>query len=149
MNFAIRTDLALETREIYLKKQNKQINIPGVTSSVEKEDPHLQITTVTIETQEGANALNKPIGTYVTIESDELNESIKQIDEKIIQKTAQIIKNQIKVAEINSILVVGLGNKDVTPDALGPKVVEKLQITRHLIKYAPEILPKETKAVLE
>lgn len=147
MNFQIRTDLALETREIYQKAQNIEDEVPGVETKVDDSDNDFLFTEVNILSDEGASLLNKPIGNYITIESKYMNDEVESIDKKIINKLASTIKDISHIVKKDSVLVVGLGNSDVTPDALGPKVVDNLSITRHLIEYAPELVNENTRAV--
>lgn len=146
-NFEIRTDLALETRELYRKASKIDNEIPGIETEINDEDKNILITKVRIISDEGANILGKPIGDYITIESPYINDEIQEFDEKFIKKTSEIIKSLANLKDNDSILVVGLGNSDVTPDSLGPKSIEKLEITRHLVKYAPELLPENTRQI--
>ena len=147
MNFQIRTDLALETREIYQKAQNIENEVPGVETKIDDSDNDFLFTEVNILSDEGASLLNKPIGNYITIESKYMNDEVESIDKKIINKLASTIKDISHIVKKDSVLVVGLGNSDVTPDAIGPKVVDNLSITRHLIEYAPELVNENTRAV--
>ncbi len=147
MNLNIRTDLAIETRELYRSAQKLDDEIPGIETLVDSNDEDYTITTVKILSDEGANALNKAKGDYVTIESKYMNDEVKSIDEKLISKIAESIKDMTTLNENSSILVIGLGNSDVTPDALGPKVVDNISITRHLINYAPDLVPHGSRAV--
>ena len=147
MQYEIRTDLALENREIYRLAQKIENEIPGIETEVDDSDSNMLVTKVKILTNEGAEALGKPIGNYITIESQMMNDEVESMDNKIIQKVADTIKDISHLVKKDTVLVVGLGNGDVTPDALGPKVVENLQITRHLIEYAPEYVKEGTRAV--
>lgn len=147
MQYEIRTDLALENREIYRLAQKIENEIPGIETEVDDSDSDMLVTKVKILTNEGAEALGKPIGNYITIESQMMNDEVESIDNKIIQKVADTIKDISHLVKKDTVLVVGLGNGDVTPDALGPKAVENLQITRHLIEYAPEYVKEGTRAV--
>lgn len=147
MQYEIRTDLALENREIYRSAQKIEDEIPGIETEIDDSDSDILVTKVKILSDEGANALGKPIGNYITIESQMMNDEVENIDNKIIQKVSEIIKDISHLVKNDTVLVVGLGNGDVTPDALGPKVIENLQITRHLIEYAPEYVKEGTRAV--
>ncbi len=147
MQYEIRTDLALENREIYRSAQKLEEEIPGVETELDDSDSDILITKVKIVSEEGAKALGKPIGNYITIESQMMNDEVESIDNKIIEKVSNVIKDISHLVKKDTVLVVGLGNEDVTPDALGPKVVENLQITRHLIEYAPEYIKEGTRAV--
>lgn len=127
-----RTDLALEVRETF-KEDN--VEIQGV---VLKEDydkkKDIRVTTVTIKDQKGADAMGKPIGTYITIEASKLEQEDESFHEPITKEIAKYIRLLAGDIENREILVAGLGNRKVTPDALGPQVVDNLFITRHLGK---------------
>ncbi|HBM79763.1 MAG: GPR endopeptidase [Clostridiales bacterium] len=127
--FSIRTDLALEAREAY-SKENKG-EIPGVEVDVKKEE-NLTATTVKVVDKRGEKVIGKPMGTYITIEAPEL----KNFDQELLDDTsrymARVLEPLIKLDKDKTAMVVGLGNWNVTPDALGPKVVSRLMITRHL-----------------
>ncbi|MBD5554863.1 MAG: GPR endopeptidase [Roseburia sp.] len=136
--YQIRTDLALETQE---KMQEDHVDLKGVRFLEEKVDRNLTISTVVIETENGARTMGKPKGTYITIEAGNMDEEDEDYHREISLQLAKVIEKlaHTKKDEI-SVLVVGLGNRDVTPDALGPRVVDNLFITRHIIneygKYA-------------
>ena len=150
MNKQIRTDLALENREFLKNSMNLEDEIPGVETSFENEDKDLNITTVNILTSEAAQNIGKPCGQYITIESQYMNDEVYNIDEKIINKLSFLLKKLLLSNEKEhfSVLVVGLGNSDVTPDALGPKVVDNLFITRHLFQYRPDLLNNSQKVAV-
>lgn len=146
MNF--RTDLALERRDLYRKANNIKDEIPGIETE-EEEKKNIKITRVKITNEEGANAIGKPEGNYITIDT----KNLKNASEEEIQEFAQCLANELtRLYEIHlngkeDILVVGLGNMGVTPDALGPSVVKDIDITRHLLKYAPQYLEPGTRPV--
>ena len=146
----IRTDLALENREFYKKAMNLEDEIPGIETIYDNFDEDLNVTTIKVLNDEAVNILNKPIGDYITIESKYMNDEVLSIDEKIINKLANLLRALIDTSNKSSfsILVVGLGNSDVTPDALGPKVVDNLAINRHLFKYHPELLDNSIKVAI-
>lgn len=128
----IRTDLALEVRESF---PEDDVEIKGVVLTEDfNEKANIRVSTVEIKDEKGAAAMQRPIGTYITIEAPDLY----QKDEDFNQPVSDEIVNQLKrlAGELKreEILVVGLGNREVTPDALGPQVVDNLFITRHLIK---------------
>lgn len=130
--YQIRTDLALETQE---KMQEDHVELKGVRFLEEKIDKNLTISTVVIETENGAKTMGKPKGTYITIEAGNMDEEDEDYHREISVQLAKIIKSLVRnKKEEMSILVVGLGNREVTPDALGPRVVDNLFITRHIIK---------------
>ena len=129
--YQIRTDLALETQE---KMQEDKVDLKGVSFSEEEIDTNLVIGTVVIETENGAKTMGKPKGTYITIEAGNMDEEDEDYHREISTQLARVIKKLVPVKkEELSVLVVGLGNRAVTPDSLGPRVVDNLYITRHIL----------------
>lgn len=135
MNYT-RTDLALETHESFTEKAEELQGVKVIDKSVKDID----ITQVTIETQEAAKKMGKPIGNYITLQLPDL----RYIDKKLYERICKQVANELKVLiddDIDKpILVVGLGNRAITSDSLGPEVVDRLIITRHLFSHAPEML---------
>lgn len=127
-----RTDLALEVRESF---PDDDVEIKGV---ILKEDynkkKNIKVTTVTIKDEKGAKAMNKPIGTYITIEAPNLGKGDESFHEPISEEIVKYLKELSGDLDKSEILVAGLGNREVTPDALGPWVVDNLFITRHLVR---------------
>lgn len=148
MNFNFRTDLAVERRDIY-KKITKIHEIDGIESSEETVDENIKITRVNIKNENGEKAIGKPKGTYVTIDINKL----KIAEEDEIQKTSEAVSKELKklldlhTNKEGDILVVGLGNIYVTPDALGPKVINEIDVTRHIKKYLPQYIDEGTRTV--
>jgi spore protease len=148
--YTVRTDLAIEAREMVLAERERTVQneenlsqIEGVTIR-EKEVDAIKISLVEI-TKQGEKAIGKKPGRYLTIEV----KGIRQQDSELQQKVERIFANEfshfLKMAGIKedaSCLVVGLGNWNVTPDALGPSVCENLLITRHLFELQPENVEK-------
>ena len=98
------------------------------------EDTQIRVTKVKILTKNGAKELGKPMGTYITMEAPNLAEPDEDYHREVSNELAELIKQIAPNAEAaGSVLVVGLGNRDVTPDALGPHVIGNLMITRHII----------------
>lgn len=129
-HFDIRTDLALEEKESF----EEDVKIRGVRID-EDYDEKLEIrtTTVVIETENGAKTMRKPVGTYITMETPHMSVEDEGYHREISQALAKHLRQLIGEEEV-AVLVVGLGNRDVTPDALGPYVVGNVHITRHLIR---------------
>lgn len=138
-NFQIRTDLALETRE---KFEEDNVEIKGVrVEETEDADSEIKITHVWIETENGAKVMGKPRGTYITLEAPDMCEDEPKYHHEIARQLSKILQELVPVKkEDASVLVVGLGNREVTPDALGPEVIDQLFVTRHILqqfgKYA-------------
>ena len=127
----LRTDLALEAQE---SLDTLHSSIHGISvEEIYKKECDITITRVDITTKNGAKAIGKPMGTYITLEAPALDlsddEYHHQVSNELSKQLYNIIPNFNSYA---SILIVGLGNRDVTADSLGPKVVDQLYITRHL-----------------
>lgn len=135
---SIRTDLAVEMRELYKKDSGREV--PGVEVEVEKDEEDINITTVVVKDDEGARIMGKPIGTYITIDVPGIKHYDADLHDRISRAVAKQLVKVVKLEKDQTALVVGLGNWNVTPDSLGPKVVSKLMVTRHLKKYMPEVL---------
>lgn len=146
--YNFRTDLALERKDIY-QKANKLNEIDGVECTEEKIDDNIKVSKVKIVNKNGEEALGKAMGNYITIDVKKLK--IAGDDE--IQKASEVVSNELKeminlhTEKQGEILVVGLGNIYVTPDALGPKVINEVDVTRHLIKYLPQYVEEGTRPV--
>lgn len=134
--FSIRTDLAIEAREAYSKKNKNEI--PGVEVNVNTKSKNIKVTTVKVVDDIGAKIIGKPKGTYITMEVPEIRHYDANLLDRISKNIAIELSNIVKMEKNKTALIVGLGNWNVTPDSLGPKVVSKLMVTRHLIKYMPE-----------
>lgn len=141
----IRTDLAIENREIYNKARNLEDEIPGVEVQEDNKN-NIKITRVIINSEEGAQALNKPIGKYITLDIPDNNELTTEYEHNISNNIAYELKGMFD-AKPKTILVVGLGNQKITADSLGPNVVNKLDITRHILQFAPEEIDPNTTSV--
>ena len=121
MNF--NTDLALERRDIYKKANNLEDEIPGIETTEEDYGKNIKITRVKITNKDGETALGKPIGTYVTIDIKNLKiateDEIEKAAMSVNKELQKIINEHVNVNE--DILVVGLGNREITPDSLRTK----------------------------
>lgn len=139
--FMIRTDLAVEAKESF---EEDNVEIKGVIIDENyKEEQDIKITRVIIENQSGAKAMGKPMGTYVTLEAPNMVVPDQDYHREISKELSEQIKKLIPLEKEVSVLIVGLGNREVTPDSLGPNVVENLLITRHVVKeYGKEALGK-------
>ena len=126
--FQVRTDLAIEARELYTE-QNKR-EVPGVEVEREEEKEYT-ITRVKILDETGSKNMGKAIGSYITIEVPGLKKTDQDLKDEISKVLAKEIKELAKTDKKTKTLIVGLGNWNVTPDALGPKVVERALVTRH------------------
>lgn len=129
----VRTDLALEARESI---EDKAQDLHGVTVEERFDEiGNVHITRVNVETKNGAKILGKPMGVYITLEAPAMTEP----EEDYHQEISGILADELRsiLPEPNkeqSILVVGLGNREVTADSLGPNVVDNLFINRHIVR---------------
>ncbi len=130
---AVRTDLALEARESI---EDKAEGLHGVTVEEEYEEAcDVHITKVVVETKNGAKILGKPMGTYITLEAPAMTEPEEDYHQEISEILAREIREILPEPDREqSILVVGLGNREVTADSLGPNVVDNLFINRHIVR---------------
>lgn len=149
--YNIRTDLALEERERF---EEDHVEIAGVEVKEEYDEMlEMRITTVDITTENGAKTMGKPVGTYITVEAPNMavpdEDYHREISKKLAVYLEKLFQKSIKQGntipgEEFSVLVAGLGNRQVTPDSLGPRVAEQLQITRHIVKeYGRYAMGKE------
>ena len=147
--FNFRTDLADERRELYKNINKLENEIEGIETESKNLTEEIAVSKVKITNENGANAIGKPIGTYTTIDIKKLKIATSEQIQKISEVLADELRNMLKehITEKEDILVVGLGNLYVTPDALGPKVVNEIDVTRHLLSYAPEYLDENTRPV--
>lgn len=132
-----RTDLALESKEMYKEKNNKEAD--GVILEEEEIDG-TKISKVRIINEIGSEKLGKPIGNYITLDIPQFTEYDGELMDSVSKVLGKILKELIKVKKDDKVLVVGLGNWNVTPDALGPKVIEGIMVTRHLSEVMPEVM---------
>ncbi len=131
--YSIRTDLALEQKERF---EADQVEVQGVVLTEEvDEEREIKVTTVKIETENGAKVMQKPVGTYVTMEAPNMAVPDEDYHREISAEIKKLLERFLESGRKEySALVVGLGNRKVTPDALGPYVVDNLNITRHIVK---------------
>lgn len=143
-----RTDMAVERRDLYKKANKLENEINGIECEEEKIED-INITRVKITNREGELALDKKMGNYITIDIKKINNITTEKEQKIIdtfsKELSEIIDKHINKNE--EILVVGLGNLYATPDSLGSKVVQNIEITRHIKIYLPDAIDKNTRSI--
>ena len=132
---SFRTDLACESRDVWLRTRGAAL--AGVSARQETRDG-LGVETVEILDEGAAEELCKPMGRYVTISLDALVRREEDAFRRVCGVLAREIRTQLAMESEESVLVVGLGNPDITPDAVGPKVCDHVIATRHLITRSPE-----------
>jgi spore protease len=134
----VNLDLALEAREIIRGETGQEV--PGVRVDKETYD-HATVTIVHIEDENAQSMMGKPVGKYITIEAPVIRENNPAAHREVAEVLAEQLKKMLNNLSMEAnVLVVGLGNWNATPDALGPKVVNKCLVTRHLFQYAPQEL---------
>lgn len=148
-NYNFRTDLASERKDLYRKANNLKEEIDGIETEEEKVNDNINISRVKVTNENGKNAIGKPIGNYITIDFKSLkiagNDEIQAASEVLTKELKELLQKHVEPQD--PILVVGLGNIYVTPDALGPKVINEVDVTRHLLEYMPEVMDKSTREV--
>jgi len=137
LRLGISLDLALEANELVRGATRQEI--PGVRE-IKEQTAAGTFTTVEILNEQGAKLLGRPPGSYLTLEAPDLkvnNSEKHSVISSIVAQKIRLTIGKMGLGDDAHVLIVGLGNRDATPDALGPRVVEKCLITRHLYHYAP------------
>jgi spore protease len=153
----VRTDLAIEAHEIARQDAAKEIargnveeqnngTLPGVELENDGTD-EIKITRVKVTSPTGEVSIGKPMGNYITLEIPGLKENDQELYENSCKALSKELVRITKLGEKSTILIVGLGNWNVTPDALGPRVVSSVMVTRHLLQYVPEQVDKGVRPV--
>lgn len=147
-NMFFRTDLAVERREIFKRANKINSEIDGVKIET-KNLNDIKVTNVKIENEKGAEALKRKIGNYITIDLDTINNLSLEKEKEVIQVFSDELKMIIDqhIDKRDEILIVGLGNLNATPDSFGAKVVENIEITRHIKMFLPNAIDKTVRSV--
>jgi spore protease len=132
-----RTDLALETRELIQESAGATTEIDGVIAR-EYRRHGCPVTRVEILNEEGARAMGKPVGNYVTVEMQGLLRHETDAFKRSIQAVADELAPLLPQEGTCGVLLAGLGNRDITPDAVGPLAMQNSIVTRHLVDKMPE-----------
>ena len=147
--YNFRTDLADERRDLYKKANNVENEVEGIESQQEDVNEKIKITRVKITSEQGEQAIGKPKGEYITIDIKKIN----LLTEEELEDASKILEEELKrligekIEFKDDVLIVGLGNEEVTPDALGPNVIKNVEITRHIINYLPQYIDENTRPV--
>lgn len=141
--FSPYTDLAVEAAEALAEDIESNNGIEITT----REEESASVTHVRITNQQGAEQTGKPIGNYITIESPFMRENTPEIHEDIKKLFADSLAELCSLDSDDSVLVVGLGNRYVTPDSLGPKVISGIMVTRHIKESLPEEIKDNVRPV--
>ena len=131
-----RTDLAIEAQEIWRESVQEQTELRGVKARDEILEG-FKVTTVEILDDEGATELCKPTGTYITVELDAFINREERAFDRGATALSMELRKLLGIAGNESILVVGLGNSAITPDAIGPQTARHTMVTRHLVECIP------------
>lgn len=137
----IRTDLAIETVQSLASER---------MSGVEVQEEHAQgvdITRVHVTSADGERTVGKPQGSYITLDAPDLRRRNTDVQERVARLLAEELRRLLHLRADSKVFVVGLGNWNATPDALGPKVVADLLVTRHLAAQVPENFAGEMRSV--
>lgn len=132
-----RTDLAVEAKQLWEESAQQQTKLEGVEAAESIREGY-HVSSVHILNDAGAKALGKPPGNYVTISMGGLKRREEDAFGRAVRALAAELGNLIKLEDKATALVVGLGNRAITPDAVGPKVSENTMATRHLVTQVPE-----------
>ena len=128
---SIRTDLAIEAASIFNKSKEDIDALDGIDADIIK-DGSCVISRVKITNENGAKTIGKPIGNYITIDCPNLKDGEDEYFNEASRLLNEELDNVLKNFDYKTVLVVGLGNWNVTPDALGPKVISNICVTRHM-----------------
>ena len=139
---AVRTDLAAEARELAGSQ------IPGIESTISSEDEDIVVTRIRVLDEQGSCAMGKPPGLYINIEAANLRNRDPELAERVSRRMAREMEELLPGLDKKAtVLVVGLGNWNITPDALGPRVVSQMMVTRHLIELIPDQVDERVRSV--
>lgn len=127
-----RTDLAIERKSMLDEENGGRTDHDGIEVIKYAYDDDIKCTEIRILNEEGEKKLGKPVGTYITLGVNGLLDDLPEIKERAGHALAQELKKMIHFHYFLKVLVIGIGNKDVTPDALGPRSASKVKVTRHL-----------------
>ena len=140
----IRTDLAMENHA-YLVETAEEIT--GIDAS-EMEKDGITVSRIRVKDEIGAQKIGKPVGNYITLFLPEIQYMDKDMYEQVCKTIAEELQGLLNTSSSDKpILIIGLGNRFITSDSLGPAVIDRLMITRHLFSYAPETLSDNLSSV--
>lgn len=134
---SIRTDLAIEAHQMLVGEVKREI--PGIMVETESIG-EIEVSRVNVTTAEAEEQLGKKQGKYITLEAPGLRQKNTELQELVAQQFTKELLKMVELTDDKTVLVVGLGNWNVTPDALGPRVVKDLLVTRHILTLQPETL---------
>ena len=128
----LRTDLAVEIRDMYHAEHGVGGEVPGVSVDVSRPADGVSVTRIEVMDEAGARIMGKPVGNYITVETDEsITKCRTERRAKVTEALADELRRLVPFNDRLKVLVAGLGNEKITPDSLGPATAEKVRITRH------------------
>ncbi len=133
----IRTDLALEAQEIWQESASEESALPGVVAN-EEEISGMTVTRVEVLDERGSEYLGKPIGNYTTVEISGITRRDAEVFPRAIETVASELSKMLPQGD-GCVLIAGLGNKNITPDAVGALATDNIMVTRHLISSLPDM----------
>lgn len=134
-NLGVKIDMAVEAHDIVRGDTGQEI--PGVKMDRDHTE-HAEVTVIHIQDPSAEQMMGKPRGTYITIDAPVIREPDKQAHNEVARTFAKHLRTLLKLSPNDNVLIVGLGNWNATPDALGPRVVHYSLVTRHLHQYGPK-----------
>ena len=140
----IRTDLAIEAKQAYTEENKREID--GIKID-EKINGEIKITTIIIENDEVGKEIGKPKGSYITMDIPDFSIYDGETMDEVANTLGEVLKRLVDIKENQLTLVVGLGNWNITADALGPKVSSKIMVTRHIKELMPEAIDDSVRPV--
>lgn len=146
-NLQVYTDLATEARDMAVQRTGGEIK--GVSVKEERK-PYSVITRIEVMTEEAARTIGKDVGEYITIEAQSLTNNNREVHTALSGVLADELQRLIdfkRLPKDPTFFVVGLGNWNATPDALGPRVIHYMMITRHLYDEVPPELRNGLRSV--
>ncbi|MTI79827.1 MAG: GPR endopeptidase [Firmicutes bacterium] len=133
-SFGINLDLAVEAHEAVRGQTGQEI--PGVAMDKTSYN-NATVTTVKIFEKSAEEMMGKPQGNYITIEAPALRDNNREAHQEVVEVLTEHLSKLYNLSPKANVLIVGLGNWNATPDALGPKVADQVMVTRHIFNYAP------------
>lgn len=130
MNY--RTDLAIERKEIIDEEAGENVEIKGIRMDKTDYGEDVIATRINILDDDGADKLGKPVGTYITIEATGIIDNNENVKDNAVTAVSEELKKLIRFHYKLKVLIAGLGNRQVTPDSLGPETASKIRVTAHL-----------------
>lgn len=134
----VRTDMAVE-----LVKDAG--NIDGIKNEFSENESGIEISRINVFSKSAAEKLGKPIGNYITMDMGNIASLLPE-ERRLLSDTCAKEVSKL-IGDKKSVLIVGLGNRMITPDSLGPKCSDKIFVTRHIKEYIPEAIDERSASV--